>query len=49
VPPQNCDAVKRLNELTGGKGPERCIDAIGMESHVTISQPDTILDPLSRW
>src|SRR4051795_5852788 len=36
--------VERLNELTDGKGPEKCIDAIGMESHVTPSQPDTLLD-----
>lgn len=36
--------VERLNELTGGKGPHKCIDAIGAESHVTPSQPDTILD-----
>src|SRR3954465_15049618 len=36
--------VERLNELTAGKGPEKCIDAIGMESHVTPSQPDTVLD-----
>ena len=26
--------VDRLNELTAGKGPEKCIDAVGMESHV---------------
>ncbi|WP_408869777.1 MDR/zinc-dependent alcohol dehydrogenase-like family protein [Crenalkalicoccus roseus] len=25
----------RLNELTGGKGPEKCIDAVGMEAHAT--------------
>lgn len=36
--------VERLNELTGGKGPEKCIDAIGMEAHVTPSQPDTLAD-----
>jgi threonine dehydrogenase-like Zn-dependent dehydrogenase len=36
--------VERLNELTDGKGPEKCIDCIGMESHVTPSQPDTLLD-----
>jgi len=36
--------VERLNNLTDGKGPEKCIDAIGMESHVTPSQPDTLLD-----
>jgi len=27
--------VQRLNELTGGKGPEKCIDAVGMEAHAT--------------
>ena len=31
--------VERLNELTDGKGPEKCIDAIGMESHVTSRGP----------
>jgi threonine dehydrogenase-like Zn-dependent dehydrogenase len=29
--------VDRLNELTQGKGPEKCIDAVGMESHATRS------------
>jgi threonine dehydrogenase-like Zn-dependent dehydrogenase len=36
--------VERLNELTNGKGPEKCIDCIGMEAHVTPSQPDTVID-----
>ncbi len=27
--------VERLNDLTGGKGPEKCIDAVGMEAHAT--------------
>ena len=36
--------VERLNELTGGKGPEKCIDAVGTESHVALSLPDTIYD-----
>jgi threonine dehydrogenase-like Zn-dependent dehydrogenase len=36
--------VERLNELTGGKGPDKCIDATGMESHVSLAQPDTLLD-----
>jgi threonine dehydrogenase-like Zn-dependent dehydrogenase len=27
--------VERLNELTRGKGPERCIDAVGLEAHAT--------------
>jgi threonine dehydrogenase-like Zn-dependent dehydrogenase len=36
--------VDRLNELTNGKGPEKCVDAIGMEAHVMPSQPDTVVD-----
>lgn len=36
--------VERLNDLTSGRGPDKCIDATGMESHVSISQPDTIYD-----
>lgn len=29
--------LDRLGELTAGKGPEKCIDAVGMESHATRS------------
>ncbi|NKJ47445.1 glutathione-dependent formaldehyde dehydrogenase [Burkholderia sp. SG-MS1] len=29
--------LDRLKELTQGKGPEKCIDAVGMESHATRS------------
>src|SRR5690348_14133952 len=29
--------IERLNELTGGKGPEKCIDAVGLEAHATAS------------
>jgi threonine dehydrogenase-like Zn-dependent dehydrogenase len=36
--------VERLNDMTGGEGPEKCIDAIGMESHITLSMPDTVYD-----
>jgi threonine dehydrogenase-like Zn-dependent dehydrogenase len=36
--------VERLNELTCGRGPEKCIDATGMESHITLKHPDTMLD-----
>jgi threonine dehydrogenase-like Zn-dependent dehydrogenase len=36
--------IERLNELTGGKGPDKCIDAVGLESHVSPGQPDTLLD-----
>jgi threonine dehydrogenase-like Zn-dependent dehydrogenase len=35
--------VERLNELTAGKGPEKCIDCVGMESHVG-STIDTFYD-----
>jgi threonine dehydrogenase-like Zn-dependent dehydrogenase len=35
--------VERLNELTHGKGPEKCIDAVGMEAHATHSV-DSMLD-----
>lgn len=27
--------IERLQQLTKGKGPEKCIDAVGMESHAT--------------
>ena len=40
--------VERLNELTGGKGPDKCIDCIGLESHVTISKPDTVYDRIKQ-
>ncbi|TDK35570.1 glutathione-dependent formaldehyde dehydrogenase [Rhizobium deserti] len=36
--------VERLNELTNNKGPEKCIDAVGLESHVSMGQPDTLYD-----
>ena len=29
------NVVERLNDLTGGKGPEKCIDAVGLEAHAT--------------
>ena len=36
--------IERLQELTRGKGPEKCIDSVGLEAHVSMSQPDTLLD-----
>jgi threonine dehydrogenase-like Zn-dependent dehydrogenase len=36
--------IERLNELTDGKGPEKCIDSVGLEAHVSTSHPDTIYD-----
>lgn len=35
--------LDRLNELTRGRGPEKCIDCVGLESHVTRSL-DSMLD-----
>jgi threonine dehydrogenase-like Zn-dependent dehydrogenase len=35
--------VERLNELTHGKGPEKCIDAVGLEAHAFRSL-DSIYD-----
>ncbi|PZN93494.1 MAG: glutathione-dependent formaldehyde dehydrogenase [Hyphomicrobiales bacterium] len=36
--------IDLLQELTKGKGPDKCIDSVGMESHVSLSQPDTLYD-----
>jgi threonine dehydrogenase-like Zn-dependent dehydrogenase len=33
----NESVLERLHDLTAGKGPEKCIDAVGMESHATRS------------
>lgn len=35
--------LERLSGLTGGKGPEKCIDAVGMEAHAT-STLDAVYD-----
>ncbi|HLS86412.1 MAG TPA: zinc-dependent alcohol dehydrogenase [Burkholderiales bacterium] len=35
--------LERLHELTGGKGPEKCIDAVGLEAHATRAV-DSMLD-----
>ncbi len=29
------DVYERLQEMTGGRGPDRCIDAVGCEAHAT--------------
>jgi threonine dehydrogenase-like Zn-dependent dehydrogenase len=39
--------VDRLKELTQGKGPEKCIDAVGMESHAT-SSVDAVYDRVKQ-
>ncbi|MDQ2705813.1 MAG: glutathione-dependent formaldehyde dehydrogenase [Pseudomonadota bacterium] len=40
--------IERLNDLTDGRGPEKCIDAVGMESHVGFGQPDTLVDRVKQ-
>ncbi|WP_067334289.1 zinc-dependent alcohol dehydrogenase [Stappia indica] len=40
--------IERLNDLTDGKGPDKCVDAVGMESHVGLAQPDTVVDRLKQ-
>ena len=37
------NVLARLNDMTGGKGPEKCIDSVGMEAHATTSL-DAIYD-----
>jgi threonine dehydrogenase-like Zn-dependent dehydrogenase len=39
--------VERLNELTHGKGPEKCIDAVGMEAHASATL-DAIYDKVKQ-
>ncbi len=34
---QEESVIDRLNELTHGKGPEKCIDAVGMEAHASVA------------
>ncbi|HEX8492841.1 MAG TPA: zinc-dependent alcohol dehydrogenase [Pyrinomonadaceae bacterium] len=36
------DIFEKLKEMTGGRGPDACIDAVGMEAHGT--SPDAIYD-----
>ena len=36
--------IERLNDLTGGLGPQKCIDATGLEAHVSPMTPDTVYD-----
>jgi threonine dehydrogenase-like Zn-dependent dehydrogenase len=36
--------IERLQELTQGKGPDKCIDAVGLEAHLSPKHADSILD-----
>lgn len=44
---ENESVLQRLHDLTVGKGPEKCIDAVGMESHATRSF-DAIYDRVKQ-
>ena len=39
--------IERLEELTGGRGPEKCIDCVGMEAHIT-SHIDSMYDRVKQ-
>jgi threonine dehydrogenase-like Zn-dependent dehydrogenase len=39
--------IERLEELTGGRGPEKCIDCVGMEAHIT-SHVDSMYDRVKQ-
>ena len=41
------DVIDRLNELTGSYGPDRCIDAVGMEAHST-GTIDSVFDRVKQ-
>jgi threonine dehydrogenase-like Zn-dependent dehydrogenase len=44
---QQESVLERLSELTDGKGPEKCIDAVGLEAHATGSL-DAIYDRVKQ-
>ncbi len=43
---EEVDAGEALNEMTGGRGPDACIDAVGMEAHGT--GPDALYDKVKQ-
>jgi threonine dehydrogenase-like Zn-dependent dehydrogenase len=36
--------IERLNELTRGRGPDKCIDAVGLEAHTGFKHLDSVYD-----
>jgi threonine dehydrogenase-like Zn-dependent dehydrogenase len=40
------DVFDQLKEMTGGRGPDRCIDAVGMEAHGTFV--DAVVDTIKQ-
>ncbi|MFZ5780923.1 MAG: zinc-dependent alcohol dehydrogenase [Pseudomonadota bacterium] len=41
---KNESVLAVLNDLTEGRGPQKCIDAVGTESHVSLAHPDSLYD-----
>ena len=41
------NVIERLNDLTRGRGPEKCVDAVGMEAHPTATL-DSIYDRIKQ-
>jgi threonine dehydrogenase-like Zn-dependent dehydrogenase len=41
---EGADVVEELKWRTGGRGPDACIDAVGMEAHVGADQLDSVYD-----
>lgn len=44
---QEVDIMEALNDMTGGRGPDRCIDAVGAEAHGTGSF-DAVVDKVKE-
>lgn len=44
---EQVSVVEALNEQTGGKGPDKCIDAVGLEAHATASL-DSVYDRVKQ-
>jgi len=44
---EDVDLLEALTEITGGRGPDACIDAVGMEGHVS-STLDSIYDRVKQ-
>lgn len=42
------DVVEELKQATGGRGPDACIDAVGMEAHADFSRIDATYDKLMQ-
>lgn len=44
---EGVNIVEKLREMTGGRGPDACLDAVGMEAHGTT--PDAVYDQVKQF